>query len=108
MTKKTNTELARVRAAAKALRSLQDAPQHVTVHPALLSTLADARSLVARELEMMKAVPGMMKLADAKKLQALVSTLATTQTIEKAQSPDLEALTDEQLEAELKKLGSGE
>ena len=111
MTKKSNTELARIRAAAKALRTAQQpaAPQS-DVMPALHGVIADARDIIARELRTMKTAQGgglPMSLGDAKKLQALLSSLSATQTVEKGLTPDTENLTDEELAAELRKLGEG-
>lgn len=109
MTKKTNTELARVRAASKALRAGATEAK-ADVLPALSGILADAQEIVARELQLMKQAQtgGLpMELRDAKKLQALMSSIAATQSIQKGMAPDTEGLSDAELEAELAKLGKG-
>lgn len=107
MTKKVNTELARIRAAARTLRAPTEGTAVATVQPAIAGTLADARAIVARELEFMRKAQDAgtaMELKDAKKLQALMSTLGSAQIIERAQTPDLEELSDEDLARELKAL----
>lgn len=110
MTKKTNTELARVRAAAKALRTGPTTEAVATVQPALGAVLADANEIVARELQLMKQAQTQglpMSLGEAKKLQALISSVSQAQNIAKAMVPDTENLSDAELEEELKKLGGG-
>lgn len=110
MTRRINTELARTRAAARALRAPDPSKAEATVQPAIVATLADAKEIVARELRIMKqaqAGGAPMALADAKKLQALVSALGQADNIERDQQPDMENLSDEELAAELARLHEG-
>lgn len=112
MTKRVNTELARIRAASRAIKSTTQPETAVAkVQPALGGTLADARAIVARELEIMRKAQmdgAVMAPGDAKKLQALMSVLAATQTIEKSQAPDFEEMSDEDLDRELRRLQAGD
>lgn len=111
MTRRVNTELAKIRAAAKAVRQQQppSSAEIARVQPAIAATLADVRTLVAQELRMMldlQAKSKGMSLGDAKKLQALMSSLSQAESIEKSQEPDLADLSDEELDAELRMLQS--
>ncbi len=73
------------------------------VQPAIMATLEAAKRVMAVELAYMEkdANDGQrMELGDAKKLQALVQSLATTQQLERdAQKQDLGDQTDEELDA---------
>lgn len=102
MTKRTNTDLARVRAKSAELRQISAV---ALIQPPIVAMLSTAERIIARELDLidrMQARGEAMTLGEAKKLQALMTSLHNAQTIDRERvRANVGTMSDEQLAAEL-------